>query len=251
MFFNKPKPTVTPEDQEWVEDAFIWFESQYGREYLKNLTIIEPTQSFFPRKFTGIEEDAYFLLEQCMTYMDIKDAEVDLYFFSDAPILFDSEEMRAEIDSTDNLSTHTEGLYRESDAGKFEIGLERNMLRNPGRMIAAIAHELSHLILLGERRIDENDEFLTDLNCIALGFGIFTSNHLFSYDQWQGVNKQGWEMKSLGYLPLQVAAYALALFNHYQSNTSDWHRHLNPDVKKQYDKNLNFINSQYYQPRFK
>jgi hypothetical protein len=28
MLFRKPKPSVTPEDKEWVEVAFLWFENK-------------------------------------------------------------------------------------------------------------------------------------------------------------------------------------------------------------------------------
>jgi len=82
MIFGKPKPTVTPEDQEWIEDAFIWFEQQYSRDYLKSLKIIEPTKEFFDYQFTGKEEDAEFALRKITEYMDIKGANIELYFFS-------------------------------------------------------------------------------------------------------------------------------------------------------------------------
>jgi len=30
MFIGKPKPTVTPDDKDWIEQAFIWFFERYS-----------------------------------------------------------------------------------------------------------------------------------------------------------------------------------------------------------------------------
>lgn len=253
MFFSKPKPTVTPEDKEWVEDAFIWLDSQYGRDFLQNVKIIEPTKEYFDHWFQGKEEDAEFVLRQCMTYMDIKGVDVGLYFFSEAPMEFESEGITA-TNSDEGIGTNDQfalGKYTESGPNTFEIGLEINQLQNPQAMIATIAHELSHLILLGEGRLEENNEELTDLNCIALGFGIFTANSIFEFQQWQGISHQGWRTNRQGYIPEQVATYAMALFNQFQGNTSDWSRHLNVGVKKMYEKNIDYLKSKEGITKFK
>lgn len=253
MIFGKQKPTVTPEDKKWIEDAFIWFEEQYGRDYLKSLRIIEPTKEFFDHQFTGTESDAEFALKKITEYMDIKGANIELYYFSEAPMEFEDEGIIAtqnpeEAETKDNYAL---GKYSEDGLNKFEIGLELSQLKNPQSMIATLAHELSHMILLGEGRIDENDEELTDLNCIALGFGIFTGNSVFSFQQWQGSSHQGWQANRQGYIPEEVAAYAIALFKCYQNNNSDWHQHLNKSMSKLYKKNLTYLQSTKEEIRFK
>jgi hypothetical protein len=253
MIFGKPKPTVTPGDKEWIEDAFLWFEEQYGRDYLKSLRIIEPTKEFFDLQFTGIESDAEFVLKKILEYMDIKGANIELYFFSEAPIAFQDEGVIATHNSegAETKDNFTLGEYSENGPDKYEIGLELSQLKNPQSMIATLAHELSHMILLGEGRLDENDEELTDLNCIALGFGIFTSNSIFNYHQWQGSSHQGWLANRQGYIPEEVAAYAIALFDNYQHNESNWHQHLNKSMGKLYKKNLKYLQSTDVEIRFK
>lgn len=243
MFFSKPKPTVTKEDKEWIENSFSWFEEQYDRDFLKAVKIIEPTKEFFDHEFTGTEEDAEYSLKKITEYMDIKGVNIELYYFSEAPMEFQDEGIVAtqntEGDGTkDNYAL---GKYSEDGPNKFEIGLELSQLKNPQSMIATLAHELSHLILLGEGRIDENDEELTDLNCIALGFGIFIGNSIFNFQQWQGSSHQGWQANKQGYIQEEVAAYALAFFNNYQLNQTDWHRHLNKSMNKLYFKNLKYL----------
>ncbi len=253
MIFGKPKPTVTPEDKEWIEDAFIWFEDQYGRDFLKNLRIVEPTKEFFNHQFTGTEADAEFALNKITEFMDIKGANIELYYFSEAPMEFEDEGVvvTQNTEGTGTKDTYALGKYSENGPNKFEIGLELKQLKNPQSMIATLAHELSHLILLGEGRIDENQEELTELNCIALGFGIFTSNSIFNFQQWQGTIHQGWQANRLGYIPEQVAAYAMAIFNNYQNNPTNWSEHLNKGIKKMYEKNLKYLNSNENASRFK
>jgi hypothetical protein len=253
MLFGKLKPTVTTEDQEWIEGAFLWFEEQYGRDYLKSLRIIEPTKEFFDHQFKGTEADAEFALKQIIEFMDIKGANIELYYFSEAPLEFEDEGIIV-TQNTEGLGTkdnYALGKYSENGPNKFEIGLEFSQLKNSQSMIATLAHELSHMILLGEGRIDENDEELTDLNCIALGFGIFTSNSIFNFQQWQGTSHHGWQANRQGYIPEEVSAYALALFNNYQNNESDWHQHLNKSMSKLYKKNLKYLQSTKDQIRFK
>lgn len=253
MFFGKPKPTVTPEDKEWIEDAFIWFEEQYGRDFLQNVKVIEPTKAFFDHQFTGTKADAEYALERCMDYMDLKITNVRLYYFSEAPMEFGDEGVMATQSpkGTGLQSNYALGKYAEDGLNNYNIGLEINQLRNPQSMIATLAHELSHLMLLGEGRLDTNDEELTDLNCIALGFGIFTANSLFNFQQWQGTSHQGWQASRQGYIPEQVATYAMAIFNEYQNNASDWTRHLDKGVKKMYQKNIKYLRSSAGTCRFK
>lgn len=253
MLFAKPKPTVTSEDKEWIEDAFLWFEEQYGADYLKNVRIIEPTKEFFNYEFSGIEKDAEYALEKCMEYMEIKNANVDLYFFSESPMEFEDEGIIATHNEEGfrSQSSNAIGKYSERGPNTFEIGLELSQLKNPQSMIATLAHELSHLILLGEGRLHENDEELTDLNCIAMGFGIFLSNSLFNFQQWQGHSHQGWQTNRQGYIPEQVAAYAMALFNNYQDNPTNWSQHLNKGIRKMYEKNLKFLNTTEKATRFR
>jgi len=253
MLFGKQKPTVTPEDKEWIEDAFLWFEEQYGRDYLKSIRIVEPTREFFNHEFSGTEADAEFLLKKICDYMNIKNVRINLYYFSDAPLDFSDEgiAITQTEEGTGYQTNHALGKYREKGRNKYEIGIELQQLKNPVGLIATLAHELSHLVLLGEGRLDQNDEELTDLNCIALGFGIFISNSIFSFQQWQGSSHQGWQASRQGYIPEQVASYSMALFNNYQNNQTDWYKHLDKSVAKQYRKNIKYLRSTKDEIRFK
>lgn len=245
MLFSKPKPTVTPEDKEWIEEAYSWFEQQYGREFLKSLPIVEPTNQFFDHNFDQSEEDAKYVLHRVSKLMDIHGANINLHFFSEAPIEFSDEGIMLQTGEDYAL-----GKYSESGINSFNIGIEMSLLSNTEQLIATIAHELSHLILLGEGRLYENDEPLTDLNCIALGFGIFISNSIFSFQQWHGTSHHGWNTSRNHYIPEQVASHAMALLQAYQRGSDDWIKHLNSSVRKMYKRDKKYIEANRDQIKF-
>jgi hypothetical protein len=253
MLLGKPKPTVTPEDKEWIEEAFLWFESEYTSDYLRNAIFYEPTKEFFPVDFKGTKENAEELTKMICEHMDIKDVQIDLHYFSDKPLELTNGIVTTQSETGFKFeSKNTLGTYSEEGHRKYSIGIELELLKNPTNLIATIAHELSHIVLLGEGRLSENDEVLTDLNCIALGFGIFTCNSIFTFNQWQGASHQGWRAQKRGYIPEEVATYALALLAKYRNNKDNsWAEYLNPSPKKMFEKNMKYLTSTSEEIRFK
>lgn len=108
-------------------------------------------------------------------------------------------------------------------------------------MIATIAHELSHFILLGENRIEENDEYLTDLTAIAYGFGIFLGNSRFQHSKFQNISHSGWQMSSQGYLPEQVIAYAMVWLSNYRGESTEYNKYLNKEMSKFFSQNAEYL----------
>lgn len=253
MIFGKLKPTVNEEDKQWVEDIFIWFEQEYSKAYLKEVPTILPTKEFFPIDFKGSQADAHEITKLVCQYMDIKGVNIDLHFFDDHQIELSEGLITAqEIDGNKLSNRNTLGTYSENGINNFSIGIENNLLKDPIKIVATIAHELSHLVLLGEGRLEENDEELTDLNMIAMGFGVFKANSIFSFSQWQGSSHQGWEANRTGYIPEEMATYALALMANYQGQIDlSWTVHLNKSCKKMFERNIKYIQKNREIIRFK
>jgi len=242
MLFGTPKPTVTPEDKEWIEQAFLWFEHEYSRDYLKSVRTILPTREFFPITFTGTEENAEQIVQHIVGYMGIGEAEINLHYFTDRSLELAEGIVTQSEAGLDQESKNTLGTFTQDGHQKYSIGIERELLKNPTSLIATLAHELSHLVLLGEGRISENDEELTDLNCIAMGFGVVICNSIFTFNQWQGPLRQGWRTNRSGYIPEEVATYALALLINYQNQTDpDWKKLLNPSPRKMFERNIKYL----------
>jgi hypothetical protein len=108
-------------------------------------------------------------------------------------------------------------------------------LKDPLALVATIAHELGHVILLGGdhlRRDEEDMEPMTDLVTVYLGLGVFTANSSRRFRQFQEDRRQGWSMHRLGYLPEVVYGYALARFAFERGEDQPgWTEHLSTNLK--------------------
>ncbi|NER15033.1 hypothetical protein GWK08_16375 [Leptobacterium flavescens] len=243
MFWSKKtKLPITAEDKEWIDFDLNWLRAEFGEDHFQEIRTVTPTIDFYDRAFTGIEEDAEFILEVTMELMDIRDVDIKLQLFSDQPI---------EMQDGSILSTPADinGKWK-SASGTFEknkketiISLERGQLKNPISMISTISHELAHQILLGENRIEENDEFLTDLTAIFYGFGVFLGNSRFNFSTNTGGAGFGWEMNSQGYLPEQIIAYAMAWLSVERKENTEYKKFLNKSMLKYFNQSLDYLKS--------
>jgi hypothetical protein len=139
----------------------------------------------------------------------------------------------------DKDNKNAAGLYYGiNDNGKYEIFLNTKQLLDPESLVATLAHEIAHIKLLGENRIDENNEYLTDLTTVIFGLGIFNANNAFK--SFRGSNYYGW--KSQGYLSQIQWGYALALFAYMRNEVSpEWINYLIPNIKSDFLQGQQFI----------
>jgi len=238
---STPKAPVTEADREWTEEAICWLAEEFGIQYFKGLRTFRPTPQDFGHRFTAKEADAEFVLRHVCGTMDINRNLIDLRFYSEEPLEFSEGLVTTPSDKLDGSWTGSAGRFTESDTGKAVISIEMGQLRNPESLIATMAHELAHVKLLGEARISENDEPLTDLTAIGFGYGIFQGNSAFEFSQWTGSSHQGWRMNRLGYLPEQMIAYALACLTIFREENDQWQEHLKPGIRKYYERSKRYI----------
>jgi hypothetical protein len=93
--------------------------------------------------------------------------------------------------------------------------MNENQLKNPTALVATLAHELCHLLLLRPGLVDRNEadmEPLTDLLTALLARGGFTANSAFCFQQFTEVSSQGWSTRRQDYLSEAMFGYALAGF---------------------------------------
>lgn len=246
MFWNrKPKLRITPEDQIWVEESLSFLKDSLGEERLREVKTVEPTTEFFNRDFDGSEIDAQFILERCMVLMGIPKGKVLLEFYSEENHCLDDGTLLSSSADIMGRSKGAAGTYQKQ-GGKSIIRIERGQLKHPESLIATISHELAHEKLLGENRIIQNDENLTDLTAIAFGFGIFIANSKFKFESGKG-NGFGWKMQSQGYLPEQVSAYAMASLALKKKEISqDYRKYLDTSVATFFEDSLAYIESEEY-----
>lgn len=106
-------------------------------------------------------------------------------------------------------------------------------MEDPVALVATLAHELGHVILLRPVLVDRDDpdmEQLNDLLTVFLGFGIFTANSAFRFEQHSDNTSQGWSASRLGYLSEEELGYALSRLAtniaSYMKRSADWLAHM-------------------------
>ncbi|MCG7856948.1 hypothetical protein MD537_08220 [Flavihumibacter sediminis] len=243
LFSNKNN-NVCPLDEEmrlWMENAFLWLATQFGQDTILSKKVLAPTPQDFPIRYDGSQTSLIKTAEIVATQMDINIDEVNLQTYDENIKAFDGgmgHRLFTEVDKTSNEKLAA-GLYFDKNKnGKYGIFIEQANLSQPENLVATLAHEFSHIKILGEKRLDFNDEQLTDLTPVILGFGIFNANASFRF--YQG--SDGWGHNSVGYLKQQEWGYALALYAYYREEQSpEWVKHLTKNIQSDFKKSEAFI----------
>lgn len=240
---NNNECPIDPETRLWMENAFLWLATQFGHDNIASKPMLLPTPEHFPIRYDGSKESLLRTAEIIAKQMEIDIAEINLDTYEQNIQEFSGDfghRIWTEVDK-DSDEKMAAGLYFDkNEQGKYDILIEKKNLSDPENMAATIAHEFSHIKLLGEKRLDFNDEKLTDLTPVVFGLGIFNANSAFkehkSFDSY-GHN-------SIGYLKQREWGYALALYAYFrQEELSDWIKYLTPNIKSDFKKSMDFINA--------
>ena len=245
MFWNKKiKSPVSQADEEWLNSDLTWLREAFSEEHFHQIRTITPTTDFYNRTFDRTEEDAYFILERTKELMSIQNDNIELTFFSNSPTeMEDGSMLSTPSDNAMGSWDGAAGTYERAD-GKVIIAIEVNQLNDTISLIATIAHELAHEILLGEGLLEENDEFLTDLTAIFYGFGLFLGNSSFRVMQRNTAFGSEWGFSSQGYLPEQVIAYVMAWLSFERNEELYYAQYLNKSLKKYVEQAYRYLESQ-------
>lgn len=227
-----PGSPVSEEERIWIESRFNWLTDEFGVERLLNAPLILPTSEYFPTSYRGEESEIQNLLELVAKYMDIDPARLLLRFYEDEKPLFEAQRHG------------TTGFYSES-THFLKIWLETSRLEDPFGVVATLAHEIGHAVLLGQRRVspaEQDHELLTDLVTVFLGLGIFSANAALHENYWSHGQWSGWSIGRQGYMSMDMYGYAFALYATARSETRpQWASHLRRDVRSAMKKGLRFI----------
>jgi hypothetical protein len=239
MFWNKKyQCPIIEEDRLWVEEAMLMLMDMFGTEYLEAKQTILPTKDHFNYDFKGDGGDARFVLNRLYEVMDIDGSDISLYVD-----YLPKTSYEVNGNSSGGISTSwkgASGTYLDTGSIK-EIRIEPDVIKNTIGLISTLAHELAHYKLLGEQRIQENDEYLTDLTVVMFGLGICLANSAFSFSQWTTATRGGWSMSKKGYLPEPIIAYAMAWLAHCKGEDISWNKHLNKTVRRYFTDSYYFI----------
>ena len=243
MFWGPPKLPIDERQREWIEQSFQWLIREFGEGGFLNRQTILPDQSFFPDKFRADEESVVKLVERVCSYMDVDSSQVEVDFFCDR----DETGAKHRLGDEDTYSGAA-GLYFTNTSGKprKKIAINVSQFKNPTKLVATTAHELGHVILLGNHKISpeqDGHEQLTDLLTVFFGLGIFTANSAFQFSQWQDHSHQGWSASRMGYLSEEMFAYALACYAWMRGESNPrWSSYLAMNVGIHFKQCLKYLN---------
>src|SRR5687768_13384268 len=235
------KCPIDPEMRLWMENAFLWLAGQFGQDKIAAKPMLLPTPEHFSIKYDGSRESLTKTAEIVASQMEIDINEVSLDIYEQNIQEFSGglgHRIWTEVDkdSDEKLSA---GLYFDkNEQGKYDIFIEKKNMTDPENLVATLAHEFAHIKLLGEKRLDVNDESLTDLTPVVFGLGIFNANSSFRFHQ----GYDGWGHNSIGYFKQQEWGYALALYAYYRETKSpEWIKYLTKNIQSDYKKSEAYI----------
>ena len=238
---NNNECPIDPEMRLWMENAFLWLATQFGQENIATKPMLLPTPEHFPIRYDGSKESLQKTAEIVAQQMEIDIDLITLDIYDQSIQEFRSDlghTIWTEVDKDgESLSA---GLYLgKNDKGKYDVLIEKRNLSDPENLVATLAHEFSHIKILGEQRLEFNDEDLTDLTPVVFGLGIFNTNAAFKEHR----SFEGYSHNSIGYLKQREWGYALALYAFFrQEENPGWLKYLTPNIKSDFKKSMLFIN---------
>ncbi|MBO9155350.1 hypothetical protein ACFOTA_24275 [Chitinophaga sp. GCM10012297] len=225
-----------------MEEAFTWLLEQFDREKIIARKILRPVSDDFPVTFNQTEDDANALLPLIAAQMEIDPNLILLDFYDQSLMEFGSAAGKIFSQQTPG-ERYSAGLYHNRQSqGKFRVSIETAQLKNTENLVATLAHEFAHIKLIGEKRITENDEYLTDLVPVIYGLGIFNANASFRFY----TSNDSWGYQQQGYLKQQEWGYALALYAHIRNEGEKqaWSDFLVPNIRSDFKKSAAFLAQQ-------
>jgi len=231
MFGFRPKLPVTEDERLWVDEGFRRLSRMLGWSRMHNAAVVLPNDEYFPDRYNPTEAGLEALFRRVCVYMQVPRSKVEL------SVIPDSSELVEMLPAYSYKPEGPAGLHYGPQSGDDQplVAVRRSLLKDPLIVVATLAHELGHVVLLGGNHIqreEEDMEPMTDLVTVYLGLGIFTANAARRFNQFQDDRKQGWSMNRLGYLPEPVFAYALGRFAQLRGEEKpEWTSHLNTNLK--------------------
>ena len=231
------KCPVDEEMRTWIEYAMKWMFSSFGEEFCKEQKVylsLKELLNDFGKQQASLDDIASIVAN--VMHLNINEIALDIYEEGEKIIKSNVEPIYIKEEEGELPSG---GLYvGKNEQGKYEVGIEKNLLQEPVTLIYTIAHELAHIKLLGENRIDENDEYLTDLLPGLCGLGVFCATSVFSYRPTANF----WSYRTSGYLTQMEWGYALAVYSWLKDDESpDWIVSLPRNIQSDYNKSLKFM----------
>ncbi|WP_422770770.1 hypothetical protein ACN28C_29530 [Plantactinospora sp. WMMC1484] len=235
MGWFTPRCPVVAEEQRWTEENLAWFVREFGDSWLRSPVVL-PTDDFFPGGYSGSEEDMRRVVHQLCVHLSVDPDRIRVELHAERVGGRELQKVAGGSASWSGAAGH----YRVVE-GRPVISLEESLGLRPLALVATVAHELAHERLLGEGRVDpyrRDQEPLTDLLTVYLGFGVFAANAALEF----AGQRTGWSASRLGYLTEPMYGYALARYAWLRGETApDWARHVDTNPRTYLRRGLRYL----------
>jgi hypothetical protein len=233
----QPQCPVRPVEQTWIERELDWLVAQFGASRLHG-SVVLPNDDYFPGAYRGTRDDVAAVLRRICEHMNVDPARVLLVFDE-----HDDPALSAHVALTSH-STAPAGHHSVRD-GRSVVGIRDDLAAKPAALVATIAHELGHVLLLADERISsdrEDHEPLTDLLTVFFGLGIFAANAAFEYRQVARGRYSYSQSSRLGYLTEPMYGYALARYAWLRGETDPpWAHYLDTNPRAFLKRGLRYL----------
>lgn len=202
---------LDPDVEDWCLETWGWLLTNLGgMQRFRQVPLVTATREFFPPTETEGHERALYVFEQVKLLMAMQNRPCRLEAF-DLPPSGQRVGLYAKIQRGGTAN----GTFQVKD-GEVVISYASELVAEPRKLIATFAHELSHYLLATIMKPipggNDLHELATELTVAYTGFGIFSANVAFHFEQHQDPFGQGWSSRRSGYFSERTWAFALALF---------------------------------------
>ena len=221
---------IDTESKEWIDAKCSWIVDQFGMERILNSKIMAADAELLDGYRAADYDSVLALFRKICMKMDIEFDSIHFYIMSN--------------DNQIGLQ-YAAGLYQSLGNGMHAITIDQSLLERPVDLIATLAHELCHVLLIGQNRItgeEDDHEPLTDLLTVFFGFGALSGNSVLRDESWHEGNASGWRMQRAGYLTMPMYGYALAVYASLRKEAPEaWKSRLRLDVRSAFLKSMNYF----------
>ncbi|MBS2022574.1 MAG: hypothetical protein JST92_09200, partial [Deltaproteobacteria bacterium] len=158
-------------DEEWLLGALAELIEAAGAETFLAAPLIEPTPAHFPDPFDNDVPGAERIAHRLLRYAGLRLQ----------PLM--------NLDETQGAHGNTAAWFAGINLGRAVMGISDQILPAGDRVVATLAHEVAHVWRAVGKHADRDgdaesrleEERLTDVTTVFLGFGILTTNGAYRF----------------------------------------------------------------------
>src|SRR5258706_1152507 len=146
MTWFTPKCPVDDNDKVWLEQAGALLIKEFQIR-ISEVAIVLPTPEFFPDPSHAEEDDVQTLLNRVCSFMGVSAHRLKLELFSNQ-----DEELSKHLPFFESSRRGAAGEYKKGGEA-ITIRISTAYLRDPMALVAIIAHELGHVLMLADKTV--------------------------------------------------------------------------------------------------